>query len=272
MVVIGALSLQFGAALAVILIGRTGAVGAVTLRLILAALLLLTFVRPRLSGRSPRDLSAGVAFGIALAVMNLCFYQAAARLPLGAAVTLEFLGPLGLAVVTSRRRRDLIWVLSAGAGVWLLSEGGLERLSPAGVGFALGAALSWAFYILLGARVGRTFPGAEGLVVALLVGSLGVVPLGLLTQGATLLAPDVLVLGLGVAALSSALPYSLELAALRRVPARTFGILMSLQPAVAALAGFVVLRQRLSGWQIVAIGLVILASAGATASAGASRR
>src|SRR5690606_7375776 len=124
-------------------------------------------------------------------------------------VTLEFLGPLGLAVVTSRRRRDLIWVLSAGAGVWLLSEGGLERLSPAGVGFALGAALSWAFYILLGARVGRTFPGAEGLVGALLVGSLGVVPLGLLTQGATLLAPDVLVLGLGVAALSSALPYSL---------------------------------------------------------------
>jgi inner membrane transporter RhtA len=266
MVLGSALSLQFGAAFAVILLHRVGPVGAVALRLVFAAVLLLLVVRPKLVGRSRSDLLIGVGFGLVLALMNLCFYSAAARLPLGAAVTFEFLGPLGLAVVMSRRLRDVMWVVLAGVGVLLLSRGGLTDLDPIGVGFALAAGLCWTGYILLGARAGRRFPGVQALTVALVVGAIAIVPLTAVTAEPELFAPQVLLLGLAVALMSSAVPYSLELAALRRIPPRTFGVLMSLEPAVAALAGFLVLDQRLTGTQLVAIGLVVIASAGATRS------
>lgn len=264
MVLGSALSLQFGAAFAVILLHRIGPVGAVALRLVLAAVLLLLVVRPKLKGRSRSDLLLGVGFGLVLALMNLFFYSAAARLPLGAAVTFEFLGPLGLAVATSRRLRDVVWVALAGAGVLLLSRGGLTDLDPLGVGFALAAGLCWAAYILLGARAGRRFPGVQALTVALVVGAIAILPVTAVTAEPELFAPEVLLLGLAVALMSSAVPYSLELAALRRIPPRTFGVLMSLEPAVAALAGFLVLGQRLTVVQLLAIGLVVMASAGAT--------
>jgi inner membrane transporter RhtA len=264
MVLLSALSLQFGAAVAVILLGRVGPLGAVALRLSIAAVLLVGVVRPRVTHRDRADWAVGVAFGLTLGLMNLCFYEAAARLPLGAAVTLEFLGPLGLAVVTSRRARDLAWVALAGLGVILLSEGGFERLDAVGVAFALGAGGCWAGYILLGSRASRRFPGAEGLAVALVVATVAIAPPAALVAGPALVEPGILLLGVGVALLSSAIPYTLELAALRRVSPGTFGVLMSLEPAVAALAGFLVLGQQLTPWQLLAVGLVVVASAGAT--------
>jgi inner membrane transporter RhtA len=272
LVLASAVSLQCGAAFAVLLLARVGPVGAVTLRMVLAAILVLAVVRPRLRGYGRRDLAIGVAFGLTLALMNFCFYSAVARLPLGAAVTLEFLGPLGLAVVTSRRLRDLLWVGLAGAGVILLSETGLDRLNPTGVAFALGAGLCWAGYILLGAQAGRRLSGANALAVALAVASVAIVPVAAFTSGPNLFEPVTLALGLGVAVLSSALPYSMELAALRRIPARTFGVLMSLEPAVAVLVGLLILHQRLTAWQLLAIGLVVVASAGATRSTSRPRR
>lgn len=267
MVLGSALSLQFGAAFGVLLIDRVGAAGAVAIRLVLAAVVLVAVIRPRLWRHSPRDLALGAVFGLTLGLMNLTFYEAAARLPLGAAVTLEFLGPLGVAIALSRRFRDLIWVLLAGAGVYLLSEGGLNRLSGIGVLFALAAGLCWACYILLGSRASRRFPGAEALAIALITSSVLVAPFGIVSAGETLLDWRILALGLGVALMSSVLPYSLELSSLRRIPPRIFGVLMSLEPAVAALAGFLVLRQTLSWWQVLAIALVVIASAGATFSA-----
>ncbi|WP_460519966.1 EamA family transporter [Flindersiella endophytica] len=260
-------SLQFGAAFAVILLHDIGPIGAASLRIVFAAVILLVFVRPKLAGRRRSDLAFGAMLGLVLATMNICYYAAAARVPLGAAVTLEFIGPLGLAVVTSRRLRDVVWVVFAAAGVLLLSEGGVERLDPVGVAFGFAAGACWVCYILLGARVGRAFPAGQGLAVAMLTGSIAVLPLTAATATAELFEPRVLLLGLTVAAMSSALPYTLELAALRRIPARTFGVLMSLQPAVAVVAGFLILHQRLTVWQLVAIGLVIVASAGATRSA-----
>lgn len=267
MLLVSSTSLQFGAAFAVILLHTIGPAGAASLRIVFAAVLLLVFVRPRLRGRTRTDLMYGALFGLVLATMNVCYYEAAARVPLGAAVTLEFIGPLGLAVVTSRRLRDLVWVLCAAAGVLLLYEGGVERLDPVGVAFGFAAGACWAGYILLGARVGRAFPAGQGLAVALVCGSVAILPLTAVTATAELFEPDVLLLGLCVAAMSSALPYTLELGALRRIPARTFGVLMSLQPAVAVVAGFLILKQRLTAWQLLAIMLVIIASAGATRSA-----
>lgn len=263
----GAVSLQFGAALAVLLIERVGAIGATTLRTVLAAIIVVAIVRPKLKAHSRQDILVGLSFGIALGVMNLCFYEAAARLPLGAAVTFEFIGPLGLAVVMSRKLRDLVWVLLAGVGVFLLSEGGLERLNVVGVLFALAAGACWAAYILLGSQASRRFPGAAAVAVALIVSTILTLPIGIATRGTDLLHPTVLALGLAVAIASSALPYTLEVMALRRIPPRTFGVLMSLEPGVAALAGYLVLHQRLAVPQLVAIGLVIAASAGATWSA-----
>jgi inner membrane transporter RhtA len=267
LVLAGAVSVQFGAALGVLLIERIGALGATTVRTVLAAVIVVAIVRPKLRGHSRTDLLVGLGFGLALGVMNLCFYEAAARLPLGAAVTLEFIGPLGLAVVMSRRLRDVAWVLLAGVGVYLLSEGGMARLDLVGVLFALGAAACWAAYIVLGSQASRRFPGASAVAVAMIVSTILMLPVGAATSGTKLLDPTVLAIGLVIAIASSALPYTMEVAALRRIPPRTFGVLMSIDPAVAALAGFLVLHQRLTVPQLIAIGLVIAASAGATITA-----
>ncbi|MDV9190531.1 EamA family transporter [Streptomyces sp. SR27] len=263
LVVAGGLSVQFGSAVAVLLMPRAGALGVVTLRLVLAALVLLLVCRPKVRGYSRADWGTVVAFGTAMAGMNILFYQAADRIPLGAAVTLEVLGPLILSVVASRRLVNLLWAGLALGGVVLLGGGGLDRLDPVGAGFALAAGVMWATYIVFSARTGRRFPQADGLALAMAFGAVLSLPLGIAEAGDKLLVPSTIALGLGVALMSSVLPYTLELLALRRLPAPTFAILMSLEPAIAAAAGFLVLHQGLSLTDALAIALVIAASMGA---------
>lgn len=269
LVVTAGVSVQFGAALAVMLMPRAGAAGVVTLRLAAAALVLLLVCRPKVRGYSRSDWSTVVWFGVAMAGMNGFFYQAIDRIPLGPAVTLEVLGPLVLSVVVSRRLLNLLWAGLALAGVVLLSThggGGLGGLDPLGVAFALAAGGMWAAYIVFSARTGRRFPQADGLALAMAVAAVLSLPLGVIQAGSALLHPSTLLLGLGVALLSSVLPYTLELLALRRLPAPTFAILMSLEPAIAATAGFLILNQALSALDAAAIALVIVASMGAVRS------
>ncbi|MFF1342812.1 DMT family transporter [Streptomyces sp. NPDC058290] len=263
LVLAGTVSVQFGSALAALLFPRVGALGVVSLRATLAALLLLLVCRPRLRGHSRTDWAVAGAFGVALGGMNILFYQAIDRIPLGPAVTLEVLGPLLLSVVAARRVLSLLWAGLALAGVVLLGGGGFAGLDLAGAGFALGAGAMWAAYIIFNARAGARFPRLDGLAVAMAVAALMTLPLGIGSAGGALLQPDVLALGFAIAVLSSGLPYALELLALRRLPAATFAVLMSLAPALAALAGFLVLGQRLSGPACAAIALVVAASAGA---------
>ncbi|MEU3688135.1 EamA family transporter [Streptomyces narbonensis] len=263
LVVAGGLSVQFGSAVAVLLMPRAGALGVVTLRLVLAAVVLLAVCRPKVRGYSRADWGTIVAFGTAMAGMNILFYQAADRIPLGAAVTLEVLGPLILSVVASRRAANLLWAGLALGGVVLLSGGGFDRLDPAGAAFALAAGAMWAAYIVFSARTGRRFPQADGLALAMAFGAVLSLPLGIAEAGDKLLVPSTVLLGLGVALMSSVLPYTLELLALRRLPAPTFAILMSLEPAIAAAAGFLILSQALSITDALAIALVIGASMGA---------
>ncbi|MFB7585950.1 DMT family transporter [Streptomyces sp. NPDC056169] len=263
LVVAGGLSVQFGSAVAVLLMPRAGALGVVTLRLVLAAVVLLAVCRPKVRGYSRADWGTIVAFGTAMAGMNILFYQAADRIPLGAAVTLEVLGPLILSVVASRRLGNLLWAGLALGGVVLLSGGGFDRLDPVGAAFALAAGAMWAAYIVFSARTGRRFPQADGLALAMAFGAVLSLPLGIAEAGDKLLVPSTVLLGLGVALMSSVLPYTLELLALRRLPAPTFAILMSLEPAIAAAAGFLILSQALSVVDALAIALVIAASMGA---------
>lgn len=259
----GAVSVQFGSACAALLFPRAGAFGAVALRVTFAALLLLVATRPRLRGHSRADWAVVCGFGLALGGMNLLFYQAIDRIPLGPAVTVEALGPLLLSVLVSRHAAGLLWAGLALAGVVLLGGGGFDRLNIAGVAFALGAGALWAAYIVLNSRAGARFPRLDGLAIAMAVAALLSLPLGVGAAGGTLLEPTVLGLGLAIALLSSALPYTLELLALRRLPAATFAVLTSLAPALAALAGYLVLGQGLPLPQCAAIALVVAACAGA---------
>lgn len=263
LVLSGGISVQFGGALAVTLIPRAGAPGVVTLRLLAAAVVLLLVCRPRLRGHSRADWGTVIAFGVAMGAMNGLFYEAVARIPLGPAVTLEVLGPLTLSVLASRRAINALWAGLALLGVFLLGGGGFSNLDPTGVAFALGAGAMWAVYILFSARTGRRFPQADGLALAMAVAALLFLPIGMAAAGPRLLNPTTLALGSAVALLSSVLPYTLELLALRRLPASTFAILMSLEPALAATAGFLVLGQSLSLAEAGAIALVIAASIGA---------
>lgn len=258
-------SVQFGAAFADTLFPQAGPGGVVLLRLLLSAVILLAFARPSLRGRSRADIIAAVAFGLILGAMNWSFYEALSRLPLGVAVTIEFTGPLLVAVVGSRRMLDGVWVALAAGGVVLLAlRGGHHGVHAIGVLLALVAAACWAAYILLSQRVGAAYAQLDGLAIALGVGTLLVLPSGVVEGGDALLRPSVLFGGLGVALLSSVIPYSLELMALRRLTAYRFGLLMSLEPAVAALAGVIVLSQPLTAVLVVALVMVVAASVGTT--------
>ena len=258
----GVVSVQFGGALASTLVAELGAGGAVLLRIAISALILLPLVRPRVRGHSRKAWLTVVAFGTTLGLMNWSFYGSLAHLPLGVAVTVEFLGPLVLTTVLSRRLLDLIAVVAAGAGVLLISEAltvPLADLSWVGLLLAATAGAFWAAYILLSGRTGQEFERLDGLAVALVVSTVVVLPAGL--PSADLWTSEHALKGLGLAVLSSLLPYSLELLALRRLAANVFGILLSLEPAVAALAGLIVLDQRLDPLQVVGLVLVVLASA-----------
>ncbi len=269
LVIGGIVSLQFGSSVAVLLFPRAGALGVVTLRLVVAALVLLVLCRPKVRGHTRGDWATVLAFGVALAGMNSLFYQAIDRIPLGAAVTLEFLGPLILSVATSRRMLSLVWAALALGGVVLLGREGFDGLNLAGAACALAAGGLWAAYILLSARTGQRFPQADGLALAMTVAALLSLPLGVASAGGALLDPVTLGLGAAVALMSSVLPYTLELLALRKLPASGFAVMMSLEPAAAATAGFLVLHQALGWAEVLAIGLVVVASVGAVRSAGA---
>lgn len=267
---VGIFSQQFGAAAATSLFPRLGAAGVVSLRLAVSAVVLLAVCRPRVRGYRRADWVVVAGFGAALAGMNMLFYQAIARIPLGAAVTLEVLGPLVLSVVTVRRAGSWLWAALALGGVALLGRGGFHALNAAGVAFALGAAALWAAYILLSARTGGRFPKVDGLALAMTVGALLSLPPGIVGAGSGLLEPAALGLGVVVALLSSVLPYTAEMLSLRRLAPGAFAVLMSLAPAVAALAGFLVLDQKLTSAEALAIVMVVTASAGAVRASTAS--
>ena len=256
---------QIGSALAKTLFASLGTRGAVLVRVSFAAIMLLAMNRPSIR-RVPRTaLRLAVMFGVVLGLMNWSFYSALARVPLGVAVTVEFIGPLGVALLQSRRPRDILWVLLAAIGIILLTPLGAGGPDPVGVGLALLAGVCWALYIVLGARVGQAFSGGTGLSLAMVVAAIILAPGGAVSAAPILVSPPLLLTGIAVAAFSSALPYTLEMEALRRMPSRVFGVLMSLEPAVAAVAGFIILGEHLGPRALVAMLLITAASAGVTA-------
>ena len=265
MLVLGAIaSVQFGAALAATLFAQLRPAGVVSLRLLFAALVLCAVGRPRLRGRSRDELLLALAFGVVLGAMNLSFYEAVDRIPLGIAVSIEFVGPLAVAIAGSRRLSDLVWVVLAAVGIIALTRGSSEPLDGLGVALALAAGCFWGGYILLNARLGRVFADSSGLTLALCMAAVAMLPFGIASAGSALLSPGVLAVGCAVGILSSAIPYSFEVEALRRIAPATFGVLMSLEPAMATLAGLLVLGQSLGARSMVGVALVIVASIGAS--------
>ncbi len=263
--VIGAIaSVQFGSAVAVHLFQWVGPAGAVLLRLATATIVLTAIHRPSVRGHSRRGVLTAVAFGAVLAGMNLSFYSAIHRIPLGIAVSLEFVGPLAVAISGSRRRIDLVWAGLAAAGIIALTHGGTRHLDGLGVALALLAGSLWGGYILLSARVGRIYAGGTGLAIAMWCAFVLTLPFGIEAAGTHLLEPRSLAVGAAVGMLSSAIPYSFELEALRRIASHIFGVLMSIEPAMAALAGLLVLGQQLSLRGVAGIVLVVAASVGAS--------
>jgi len=242
---------------------QLGPPGVVFLRLLFGSAALWAIARPQLRGRARADLRLVAALGVVLVSMNIAFYEAIDRTPLGVAVTVEFLGPLAVAVLGSRKAVDLLWVVLAGAGVGLLADGGGGAVHPLGIILAATAGFFWALYILLSVRVGQRFSGASGLAPAMALGALLMAPWGILSAGHHLRDPQLVGAAVGVGLLSSALPWSLELEALRRLPPHVFSVVLSLEPALAALAGFVFLHEHLHTRAWAAIALVIVASAGA---------
>lgn len=255
---------QTGSAVAAMVFSLAGPVGTVALRLGLSALVLWLLVRPSLRGISRLSWGAAAGYGLVLAAMNVLFYLAIDRIPLGTAVTLELLGPLTLSVIAGRRLLSLLWAVIAGLGVLLLSWNPSETLDPLGVVFALGAGVMWACYILFTRAAGRHFSGLAGMTLGMSVGALAVVPFAVTTTGTVFLRPEVLLVGLAVALLSSTIPYALEMRALRTVPPSTFAVLLALSPAVAALSGLLLLGQDLGAAGYAGIVLVVVAGIGAS--------
>lgn len=256
-------SVQLGSALATTLFDELGPGGTVFLRTLFAAFVLLAIWRPAraaLDGQSTRDI---FYFAITLAGMNLSFYEALDRLPLGIAVTFEFTGPLAVALLGSRSRLDLLWASLAGVGILLFAPDIGDGIDPVGVLLALSAAFFWAMYIYMSTRVGRGPVGLGGLSLAMGIAALMLLPVGVADAGGDLFDPRLAAVGLGVALLSSAIPYTVELEVLRRLPANTFGVLLSFEPAVAALIGAIALDQALAGRELLAVALVVVASVGA---------
>lgn len=269
LIVAGSLSVQCGGGLATLLIRQYGPLPSVAMRVLFGALLLL-IIRPiRLRGVAREALLSCVALGLVLAAMNTLFFEALARIPIGVAVTIEFWGPLAVAVIGSRRLLDLVWVALAAAGIYVLAGGRLAADDAVGVLAAAASGLCWAVYIGVAGRVARHWPDGRGLTLAMVFAAACVVPLTLAVSDVRplIVAPLALAGGLVVAIFSSAIPYTVEIAALRRMRAATFGVLMSLEPGIAAGVGFVVLGQSLSLLDATAIGAVAVASAGASLTA-----
>jgi inner membrane transporter RhtA len=269
LILTGALSVQCGAGLATSLLQEYGPLPVVSMRIVFGALMLLAFQPLRLRGATREALATCVALGLILVTMNSLFYVALSRIPLGVAVTIEFSGPLAVAILGSRRWLDLVWVALAAGGIYALAGGRLVADDAVGIAAVFGAGFCWALYIVTGRRLARYWPDGRGLTLAMVVASVVVLPvtLGLSNVRPLLSAPVAVAGGVAVALFSSAIPYTAEMAALRRLPAATFGVLMSLEPAIAAIVGFLVLGQVLHTPDLVAIAAVALASAGASWSA-----
>jgi inner membrane transporter RhtA len=268
LVIAAATSVQGGASVAKSLFPSFGPPGVVWLRLLFGSIALWVIARPQLRRRPWRELRLVVALGFVLVSMNVSFYESIDRLPLGVAVTVEFLGPLGVAIVTSRRKVDLVWVALAGGGVALLAGAGGKGVHPLGLALAALAGFFWALYITLSVPIGKAFSGASGLAPAMLIGAVLITPWGIWSAAAHLKDPQLLGAAVGVGLLSSALPWSLELEALRRLPTSVFGVVLALEPAIAALAGIIFLGERLHLRSWAAIALVVAASAGAALELG----
>ncbi|WP_027896968.1 threonine/homoserine exporter RhtA [Zestomonas thermotolerans] len=268
LLLVAMVSIQGGAALAKGLFPVIGAEGTTALRLGLASLIMLLVLRPWRARLSLRAWPALLAYGAVLGCMNLLYYMSLRTIPLGIAVSLEFTGPLGLALLASRRWLDFLWVGLAALGLWLLLPTAASKapLDPLGMALALGAGLCWALYIVFGQKAGAEH-GVQTVTLGMLIATLVVFPVGLVEAGTSMFTWGILPLALGVAVLSSALPYSLEMVAMTRMPTRTFSILMSIEPAIAALSGLVYLGERLTLEQWLAVGAIIIASAGAAATA-----
>ena len=258
---------QLGAVIAKGLFPAVGAAGATALRMALASLMLLAVWRPWRMRPSLRETRVIVIYGLALGCMNFCFYLSLNSIPLGIAVALEFAGPLALAMAASRRAIDFVWIVIAALGLVALLPLGLESkpLDSLGVAYALAAGAFWALYIFYGRKAGAAH-GGQTAALGMVVGAIVIVPIGVAEAGARLFSPAILPAALGVALLSSALPYSLEMMAMSRLPTRTVGVLMSLDPALGALSGLCFLGERLSWIQCAAIASIMAASAGSAAT------
>jgi inner membrane transporter RhtA len=269
LILVGSLSVQFGGGLATVLVRDYGPLPTVSMRIVFGAMMLLALRPVRIRGASRSALFSCVGLGLVLAAMNSLFFVALSRIPIGVAVTIEFWGPLAVAVLGSRRALDLVWVGLAAAGIYVLAGGRLAADDAVGVIAAAASGLCWAVYIGVAGKVARHWPDGRGLTLAMLVASALIVPvtLGLSDVRPLLVAPAALAGGVVIGLFNSAIPYTAELAALRRMPASTFGVLMSLEPAIATGVGFVMLGQVLSAPELVAIACVALASAGASISA-----
>lgn len=264
LVLLSIVSTQLGSAMAKSLFNTLNPSAVVLLRVAFAAMVLMLLWKHQIKEIFLQNWGVLIPFGLSLALMNLTFYLAIERIPIGIVVALEFIGPLGLAIANSRRLIDLLWVIFAGIGIVLLAPIGGLSLDLIGIALALTAGGFWAVYILLSVKVGRALPGGVGLALAMTVGAIFLFPIGVVAGGLTLFEPKLLLMGFGVAMLSSALPYSLELEALRWIPVQVFGILLSLEPVVAALVSFIVLGETLELRAIVAIWLIAIAAAGSS--------
>ncbi|EJL02180.1 integral membrane protein, DUF6 family [Pseudomonas fluorescens Q2-87] len=258
-------SIQSGASLAKSMFAEVGAQGTTTLRLIFASIIMLVLLRPWRAKLTAQSLRTVIVYGMALGGMNFLFYMSLRTVPLGIAVALEFTGPLAVAIYASRRAIDFLWIALAVIGLLLLIPTGTAGtgIDLAGAGYALGAGACWALYILFGQKAGAD-NGVQTAALGVMIAALFVAPIGIIHAGAALLTPSLIPVAIGVALLSTALPYTLEMISLTRMPARTFGTLMSVEPAIGALSGLVFLHEYLSLAQWLAIGCIILASVGAT--------
>jgi inner membrane transporter RhtA len=268
--IVAMVSFQLGATVAKQLMPAVGASGAAAMRLALAALILLAVWRPWRVRPSRGELRVIIVYGLAMGWMNFFFYLSLRTLPLGISVALEFAGPLAVAMLASRRPIDFLWIVLAALGLVALLPIGLQPaplapLAPLGVVYALAAGLCWALYIVFGQKAGAAH-GGQTVALGTLVGAIVIVPIAVAQSGARLFSPALLPAALAVAVLSSALPYSLEMFSMTRLPTRTFGVLMSMDPALGALAGLWLLGERLTLVQWLAIGSIILASAGSAAT------
>lgn len=269
LVLLAIAAIQSGAGIATHLFPALGADGTVAVLIIFSALLLALAGRGRLRSFAPalvRNWRLLGAFGVCIAAMNLFFFEAIARIPLGVAVAFEFIGPLGVAAFTSRRASHVFWVALAACGIVLLFPVSGADLDPVGIGFALTAGVGWACFILLARRVGRRLPGNDGLTIAMIIAAVTMLPLVAPVTGVLLADPWLLLIGLGVALLSTSIPFTLEFRALQRLSTRTCGVLVSLEPAVAALVGAVLLQQHIGTRGMVAVGCVVAAAIAVTLS------